>query len=174
MGHTVLAVPVPALDEVVRQRTAWYDPSFVSTDPAFVHAHITVLAPWLAAPSARDLAVVADVARSIAPAEVALRDVTAFPGGVIHLRPEPDEPFRKLTAALAAEFPECPPYAGLFPDPVPHLTLDHPAGGVSLTQVRDRLAPHLPVTVVADQIDLQWLNNHDCRRLASRPLGGAA
>ncbi len=173
MGHTVLAVPVPALDEVVRQRTAWYDRSFVSTDPNFAHAHITVLAPWLAAPSTRDLAVVADVARSIDPVEVTLREVTAFPDGVIHVRPEPDEPFRKLTAALATEFPECPPYAGRFPDPVPHLTLDHTAGGVTLGEARVRLAPHLPVTVVADRVDLQWWDNHDCRRLDSWPLGGA-
>lgn len=174
MGHTVLAVPVPALDEVVRQRTAWYDRSFVSTDPTFAHAHITVLAPWRAAPSTRDLAVVGDVARSIDPVEVTLCEVTAFPDGVIHVRPEPDEPFRKLTAALATEFPGCPPYAGRFPDPVPHLTLDHTAGGVTLGEVRVRLAPHLPVTVVADRIDLQWWDNHACRRLASWPLGGAA
>ena len=172
MGQSVLAVPVPALEEVVRQRTAWYDPSFVSTDPTFVHAHITVLAPWLATPSARDLAAVADVARSVEPSEVTLRDVKAFPDGVIHLRPDRDELLRKLTAMLTAEFPECPPYAGLFPDPVPHLTLDHVAGGVTLEEVRARLAPHLPITVVADRIDLQWWANHDCRRITSWPLGG--
>lgn len=28
-GQTVLAVPVPALDEVVRERTAFYDASFL-------------------------------------------------------------------------------------------------------------------------------------------------
>lgn len=29
-GHTVLAVPVRALEEVVRERTAFYDASFLS------------------------------------------------------------------------------------------------------------------------------------------------
>jgi len=41
-------VPLPALDDVVRERTAFYDASFVSRDPGFAHAHITLLAPgWL-------------------------------------------------------------------------------------------------------------------------------
>jgi len=50
-GNTVLAVPVPELDEVVRERTAFYDASFVSSDPGFTHAHITVLGPWVTEPS---------------------------------------------------------------------------------------------------------------------------
>jgi len=173
MGHTVLAIPVPELDDVVRERTAFYDASFVSTDPDFVHAHITVLAPWVTAPTERDLATVADIAAQAEPFEMSLADVEAFPDdGVFHLRPDPDEPLRKLTAALCAEFPEHPPYAGEFPDPTPHLTLDHPAGGVTLAEVRDRLAPHLPVTSRATRLDLQWWDNHDCRLLRSWPLGG--
>lgn len=45
-GHSVIAFPVPELDPWVRARTEHYDPSFVSSDPDFVHAHITVLGPW--------------------------------------------------------------------------------------------------------------------------------
>ena len=55
MGHTVLAVPAPALEPFVRERTARYDASFVSADPAFSHAHLTILAPWLPSPTAADL-----------------------------------------------------------------------------------------------------------------------
>ena len=54
-GHTCLAVPVPALEDWVRERTAHYDPSFVSTDPGFAHAHLTLLAPWVERPTAADL-----------------------------------------------------------------------------------------------------------------------
>ena len=46
-GHAVLQIPVPELEPFVRQRHEHYDPHFVSTDPAFVHAHITVLGPFL-------------------------------------------------------------------------------------------------------------------------------
>ena len=174
MGHTVLAVPVPALDRSVRERTAFYDPSFVADDPAFVHAHITVLAPWVEEPTTRDLDTVSTIVAAVAPCPVRLARVEAFPGGVIHLPPEPEEPFRKLTAALAAAFPECPPYAGEFPDPAPHLTLDHPAGGVTLDEVRSRVASLLPVTFTLDRVDLQWWGNGECRWLRSWPVGGDA
>ena len=42
---------------------------------------------------------------------------------VLCLRPEPDEPFRAMTAALVAAFPEHPPYGGKYADPIPHATV---------------------------------------------------
>lgn len=56
-GHAVLQVPVPALEGFVRSRTAHYDPGFLGVSEIegepFVHAHITVLAPF-ASPPDRD------------------------------------------------------------------------------------------------------------------------
>ena len=46
-GHSVLQVPVPPLEGWVRARTAHYDTDYLSSDPDFTHAHITVLAPFL-------------------------------------------------------------------------------------------------------------------------------
>lgn len=172
MGHTVLAVPVPALDEVVRERTAFYDPSFVSSDPNFVHAHVTVLAPWIAEPSPFDLDQVGAIAARVRPHPVIFRRVVGFPDdGLIHVAPEPADLFRALTAQLTAAFPGHPPYGGAFGDVSPHLTLDHPAGGVTVAEVRHRLAPHLPTTVTPDRLDLQWWANDDCRLLRSWRLG---
>ena len=90
LGHTVLAVPVPALEEVVRERTAFYDASFLSADPGFVHAHITLLAPWADQPTAAELAQVAHIARAAGPFDVKLAQVGEFPDGVLYLRPYPD------------------------------------------------------------------------------------
>ena len=171
-GHTVLAVPVPQLDQVVRSRTAHYDKTFVSTDPRFVHAHITVLAPWVVAPTQADLDLVGEIAAQVEPTLVTLSEVEEFVGGVIHLRPEPAEPFGKLTSALSERYPDHPPYAGEFPDPVPHLTLDHPAGGVTLDEVRDRMEALLPITFTLERLDLQWWANNDCRLLHSWAIGG--
>lgn len=42
---------------------------------------------------------------------------------VLWLSPEPDLTFRALTNALAATFPETPPYGGTIHDPTPHLTV---------------------------------------------------
>jgi len=170
MGHTVLAVPVPALDEVVRQRTAFYDASFVSADPDFAHAHITLLAPWAERPSATDLARLADIARSVSPFEVKLAQLGEFPDGVIYLRPEPDDRLRDLTSRLSAAFPQFPPYGGHYQDVIPHLTLDRRSATVTPETVCTTVRDLIPVTVNVDRIDLQWWANHACRRLHTWPL----
>jgi 2'-5' RNA ligase len=161
-GHSVLVVPVPALEPFVVERTAHYDPSFLSEDPSFVHAHITLLAPWLAEPAPDDLQRVAKLAATTPPFRFELEDLHVFPGGTLHLAPEPAAPFEALTAELVAAFPQCPPYAGRF-DAVPHLTLDHLGGGVTVEQTRAALGALLPAECVADRISLQWYANHGCR-----------
>lgn len=161
-GHSVIAVPVPALDEVVRERTARYDASFVSADPAFVHAHVTLLGPWLDDPTDDDLAAVAGVLADEPPFAFELDEVAEFPDGTLHLVPEPAGPFARLTARLAALFPQTPPYAGRYPAPVPHLTLEHRATGASVAGLRDELGDRLPVRARADRVDLQWWANDDC------------
>lgn len=179
MSHSVIAFPVPELDAWVRDRTRHYDESFVSADPGFVHAHITVLGPWLAAPSGRDLDRVAELVEDVEPIDVTLGAVHAFPDGLLHLRPVPEDPIRDLTSRLAAAFPEHPPYAGAFPDPTPHLTLDQASTGattgdpVTPHTVSQRLGATLPLAVRLERLDLQWWGNHDCRLLHSWRLGAA-
>ena len=57
-------VPVPDLESWVRARWEHYEPGWVSRDPAFTHAHITALAPFLPSPTAADLAAVGAIAAS--------------------------------------------------------------------------------------------------------------
>lgn len=172
MGHTVLAVPVPALDEMVRERTAFYDASFVSADPDFVHAHITVLAPWAVQPTAEDLAQVKRITQALGPFNVKLSQIGEFADGVIHLRPEPDSQLRDLTSRLVSSFPQFPPYGGKYDGAVPHLTLDRRSATVTPQTVRAALDHLLPMTITVDRIDLQWWANHGCRRLRTWPLAG--
>jgi hypothetical protein len=169
-GHSVLVVPVPALEPFMVERTRYYDPSFLSADPAFVHAHITLLAPWLPQPSPDDLERVGKLAAATPPFSFTLADLRVFAGGTIHLAPEPAAPFQALTAELVAAFPQCPPYSGRF-EAVPHLTVDHLLGGVTLDQTRAALGALVPAACVADRISLQWYANHDCRTLAEWELG---
>ncbi|GAA4126832.1 2'-5' RNA ligase family protein [Nocardioides fonticola] len=172
-GHTVLAIPVPALEPFVRERTAFYDPSFVSADPTFVHAHLTVLAPWIAEPTASDLGVVERIARETASFSVRLARIGEFPDGVLHLVPEPDDGLRALTARLVEAFPAYPPYGGAYDDVVPHVTLDRRGPEVTPETVHAAIADLLPVDLAVERIDLQWWANDDCRVLASFPLGAA-
>lgn len=169
-GHTVLQVPVPALEEFVRSRTAHYDAGFVSSDPMFVHAHVTALGPFAADPTPSDLENVARIAGETRVFDAVLTEVVAFPDGIIHLRPEPDGGFRDLTRRLADAFPEHPPYAGRHGPPeavVPHLTLDLISPAVSVESTRQSLGRTVPVTIRAERLDLVWYESGACRLLAS-------
>lgn len=172
-GHTVLQVPVPQLEPFVRARTGHYDADYVSSDPAFVHAHVTALGPFLP-PEAlgdRETDSILEVLRETEPFEFVLAQVATFPNGIVHLVPEPEEPFRRLTARLARAFPQCPPYAGEFPDVRPHLTLDALSDTVSEASTRDLLGELVPARCRADRLDLAWYEQGGCRILASWPLG---
>lgn len=169
-GHHVLVVPVPQLEPFVVERTRHYDESFLSTDATFVHAHITLLAPWLVAPTTADLATVEEIAARTSPFDFVLEDLGTFPDGTLYLAPEPATPFALLTAALAAAFPQCPPYGGRF-EPVPHLTVDHVAGGATIGSTRSALGPTLPARCRAERISLQRYATHDCRTFAEWELG---
>lgn len=174
LGHSVLAVPVAALDTVIKERTARYDASFVSTDPDFIHAHITVLAPWAAQPTADDFALVERVAHAVRPFDIKLSQLSEFPDGIIHLVPEPDLELRELASRLATAFPQFPPYGGRYANVIPHLTLDRRSATVTRAIVRASIGHLLPLTVTVDRIDLQWWANHGCRRLHTWQLGGSA
>ncbi len=170
-GRAVLVVPVRELEDVVRERTAHHDATFLGVDDAFCNAHITLLGPWLDDPDDADLASVGAIAESTPPFDVTLGRVREFPDGLLYLAPEPDAGLRSLTAALMAAFPQCPPYGGAFPEPTPHLTIEHRASGLDADDVRALLGDRLPVTSRVERIDLQWWANDDCHVRASWRLG---
>jgi hypothetical protein len=162
-GHSVLQLPVPALEEWVRARTAHYDDGFVSTDPRFAHAHVTALGPFDPDPSPGTLARIADLAAGTAPVRVRLAELAQFPNGIIHVVPDPDDALRDLTARLVAAFPQWPPYGGEFGDDVvPHLTVDAASDEVSLSSTAGLLRGVLPVEVVLDRLQLAWWESGDC------------
>lgn len=174
MAHTVLVVPVPALEGYIRGRWEHYDAAWVSPDPAFTHAHITSLAPFRPSPTEADLAEVAAIAGTTSAFEFVLDEVSAFPDGIVHAVPSPVEPFAALTARLWQAFPDCPPYAGEFADVVPHLTLDRLGPDVSIASVGADLAGTLPVRARADRLELHRYAERECRVLASWPLSAPA
>ena len=100
----------------------------------------------------------------------ALERVATFPDGIIHLVPEPDEPFRKLTARLAAEFPEHPPYEGRYGDVAPHLTLDLRSADVTEASTLALLDGVLPARCRATRLDLAWYEPNATGLRRSWPL----
>lgn len=99
--------------------------------PLGVPGHVTLLYPF-APPASLDARLIARVATviSVAPAfEVRFRHVRRFepdPGareGVVWLEPEPSERFAALIGTLMREFPEYPPFGGMYDTVIPHATL---------------------------------------------------
>ncbi len=173
-GHSVLVVPAPPLEHWVRARTAHYDPAYVSSDPRFAHAHLTLLGPFVAP---ADLTAglrerVAGVLRRRPPFNARLDTVAVFADGTIHLRPDDEEPFRQLTMDLAEAFPDHPPYGGALHAVRPHLTLDRVGPGVDVSRVRSWVAPLLPATVEVAEARLSWYEQGRCHEVARWSLGG--
>jgi 2'-5' RNA ligase len=92
---------------------------------------------------------------------------------VVWLAPEPAEPFRALTHALHAEFPEQPPYGGAFDEVVPHATLGEGDGADALAAaLAPRARPLLPYALRADAVTLLVEDEPDRWRPEARlPLG---
>ena len=171
-GHSVLQLPVPALEEWVRARTAHYDRGFVSPDPRFGHAHITALGPFDPSPGPEVLQVIAALAGATAPIPVRLAALAQFPNGIIHLVPDPAHRLRDLTARLVAAFPAWLPYGGEFGDDVqPHLTLDAASDDVDLASTAALLGDVVPAECVLDRLQLAWWESGDCHVVQEWRLG---
>src|SRR4051812_35942296 len=119
VGESAIIVPVNVSVGVHRLRERM-DPSAADGVPA----HVPLIYPFMPPSELKD-----DVRRRIEQIVAAepsfpfvLGAVRRFPE-VVYLEPDPGEPFRRLTRALAAEFPDYPPYEGVYTDVVPHVTV---------------------------------------------------
>lgn len=172
MAHSLLMIPVPELEPVIRPRLLRRAPAEVSADPADVVAHITLLGPFAPREDVDEglLAELADFFADVLPFHYRLDRVAQFPGGPVYLAPEPAGPFRRLTQGLHGRFPEFPPYGGRFDDVVPHLTVPT-LPGEDLTEVRAELSGVLPAAAYAREAVLYWWAAGESRGLADFPFG---
>lgn len=165
-GYTVLLAPVPAFEDFARTRLQRWAPDFLRRDGG-LHAHVTILAPFLPAAEldAAALAALAEVAAAASGFTVTFRRVDRFGTGLVYAVPEPAEPFAALTAAAGARWPWLRPYAGEWAA-VPHLSLDHGDP--------DALASELtwPRSARIDTLEVVRYLPGDTRRLAAVSLGG--
>ncbi len=149
-AETALVVLVPEAEPIVAEHRLRHDPAAADGVPA----HVTVLYPFRADVDEASVASVAAVAATVPAFDATFRTTARFPGVVLYLDPEPAAPFRELIARCIAAFPDCPPYGGTIPDPLPHLTV---ADGVP-TSIADALDAEvhagLPITSRVDRLTL--------------------
>jgi hypothetical protein len=149
--ETAVVIEVPGAAPLVdgwRQRYT-YDA------PVGVPAHVTLLYPWVPAErldtdAEERLAAVVGAAE---PFDFVLGRTARFDEPLLYLPPEPPEPFARLTEAIAAEWPEHPPYEGIHETVIPHLTVAH-ADHEVLDGIAETLAPQLPIEARASEASL--------------------
>lgn len=175
MAHSLLMVPVPELDAVVRRRLGLREPEHLPLEAEDAAAHITLLGPFGTREEITE-GVLAELSRFFAevmPFDYKLTRVSRFPGGTVYVSPEPAAPFRQLTMGLARRFPEHPPYAGAFDDVVPHLSVPL-LPDEEVADVEAELADRLPVAARAQEASLYWWEDGACGTLATFPFGTSA
>ena len=149
-GESGLVLMVPGAEPIVRELRYRFDPAAA----AGVGAHITVLYPFVPLDSL-DGGVeqaVALVAAGHGAFDLELTAVRAWPD-VVYLSIKPEAPVRALTGAMAARWPDHPPYGGAFDDIVPHLTIGH-GGEDLLAEAEAAVSPHLPVKARITEVSL--------------------
>jgi hypothetical protein len=109
--------------------------------------HVTVLYP-----SPGDAAAITEVLAPFEPFDVVFPRLDRFPG-TLWLAPEPATPFVAMTESMAARFPGFPPYGGVFPSIVPHLT-------VAQAQLDETAALVEPLLPLASRVEAVVLYAH--------------
>jgi 2'-5' RNA ligase len=169
MPESALVIVVPEAEPYVSDWRAQYDWSAQRGVPA----HITLLYPF--APTEKiDEQLLGDLRELFATHSAFSFDlprVARWPE-VAWLAPDPDQPFRALTASIVALFPDYHPYEGVHADVIPHLTVAE--GGVELQdRVEAAVSGHLPIRARADHVALLVENDegrwHEAHRF---PLSG--
>ena len=167
MAPTAIVVPVPeAAPAVDRWRRRYTQAARGGLPP-----HVTLLFPFVDDDGLEqdDVAAVHGVLAGFAAVELELRVFgpplsSPSTGAVLYLAPEPAAPFAAMTQALAAAFPDYPPYGGEFAEVVPHLTValgdDAPA-----EEIRADVERHLPIRAHAAEA---WLAGRDDDRWLPR------
>lgn len=175
MAHSLLSLPVPELDTLVRPRLLRRSPEEVPADQHDPVAHITLLSPF-ADRSELTEGVISELRwffADVTPFTFALMSLNRFPSGTVYLAPSPPAPFRQLTQELARRFPEYPPYGGAFDDVVPHLSIPV-AEGEDLEDLGLELEPLLPITAHAREAALYWWEPGSCGTIETFPFGTTA
>ncbi len=140
-GESAIIVPVQVPMAVSRLRERM-DPSAAQGVPA----HVTLIYPFMPPGLLKDdvRRVIEEIVAAEPLFQLELVSVERWPN-IVYLAPQPSDPFRRLTGALAAAFPDYPPYEGAHPDVVPHLTVAQDVPEDWLAAAEHALPATLPI-----------------------------
>lgn len=166
-SRTALLVVVDEVEPVVdcwRQR-------FDSSAAAGVPAHVTVLFPFLDMDRV-DAALVSELRATFdehSSFDIRFEQCRRFVDA-LYLAPVPDQPFRALTEAAMARWPEVPPYGGRFAEVIPHLTVANDRPSEVYDEVEAAVAAQLPVSAHISSVKLFMRDGELWQARAEFPL----
>lgn len=170
---------IASLPELAAFTSPWRSTSYAPDHPTLpierrFPPHVTVLTPFAAPDDAAAVARLRQVTERHASMQIVFSRVDQFgPGGAVWLVPEPVDAILGLVRDVIAAFPEHPPYEGLHPDPVPHLTVTTVGDAATLAQVRAALDQQGPLTVQVHELGVWYRGDDGVWQLAATaPLGG--
>lgn len=141
LDTSALYVEIPAAEALVGPHRLRWDAAATA-----VPAHVTVLFPFLHPARMSDEVdrELERIAGTVPAFTVRFARVGRFPEAV-WLGPEPVDPFAALTDAIAARWPDHPPYGGEFEEVVHHLTVADGAPNAALERLEREIAIGLPI-----------------------------
>jgi 2'-5' RNA ligase len=141
-GDSALVVPVPAAEPLV---SSWRD-RFDSSAAHGMPAHITALYPFLDEKriTASVIAHLSRLCRELPILDVEFTRTRRFPT-VIYLDPEPAEGLQRLTTTIFEQWPEAPPFGGIFDEVIPHLTIGNGVDDSAMAAIDAEVLGRLPL-----------------------------
>ena len=158
--RTALVIVVPEVEPLIGRLRERYDAAGAMGAPS----HVTLVFPF-----GDDEAGLEELFAAAPPFDFELVGTASFPDSTLYLEPEPAEPFVRLVEALAARYPDHPPYGGTHETIVPHVTVGQ---SVPEDEAR-RIGAELPVHCRAEGVS--WLEEGPDGRWRERrrfALGG--
>lgn len=147
-----LVVPVPAAEHLIGGHRSRLDANAALGVPA----HVTALFPFVS-PADLTADVLTRVARVVATVPAfhhRFSHTGWFGDDVLFLAPDDPAPLRELTQRLHREFPDHPPFGGVFAEVVPHLTVGHGHPRAVLAEAEEAVRAGLPVSGHAAEVHL--------------------
>lgn len=167
-GTTAVIVAVPEAQDLVDRGRLLFDSHALNGVPA----HVTILYPFVAEPDLTDDVVAAaqDILAERPAFDLEFATTARFDGDLVYLEPRPAQPFRDLTAAFAARWPDHPPYRGAYQTVIPHLTLLEPVAPDIADRFEADARKELPIRARVVQAELIGYDGERWRTLVDLRL----